>query len=159
MKKKDIKVGGKYIAKVSGNETTVRVDAIREIEGWNGGSIYSRQTKASTRYDVTNLRTGRKTTFRSAAKFRREVREVNLRCRGCGTGFPTQSDNYNAACPICGRSYFIPPTVSPDQLEAHETAYRQAAEETVKHDEREQLCSSDGTVLAEKNEDGLWNNV
>ncbi len=70
MKKADVKVGGLYRAKVSGKLTTVRVDAIRERDGWNGGSIYASQRKATTVYDVTNLATGRRTTFRSAAKFR-----------------------------------------------------------------------------------------
>ena len=61
MKKHEIKVGGLYLAKVSGVVTTVRVDAIRE------GTSFNRD---ATFYDVANLRTGRKTTFRSAAKFR-----------------------------------------------------------------------------------------
>mgnify|MGYP001618153215 CR=1 FL=1 len=63
MKKNEIIVGGLYRAKVSGKLTTVRVDDIREDEGFG-------TRKASTRYDLTNLVTGRKTTFRSAAKFR-----------------------------------------------------------------------------------------
>lgn len=57
MKKNEIQVGGHYVAKVSNRLVTVRVDAIRE------GPV-------NQRYDVTNLATGRKTTFRSAAKFR-----------------------------------------------------------------------------------------
>lgn len=65
MKKNEIKVGGKYLAKVSGKLTTVRVDAIRERENHND--------RTSTVYDVTNLATGQKTTFRSAAKFRKEA--------------------------------------------------------------------------------------
>ena len=68
MKKNEIVVGGLYRAKVSGKLTTVRVDDIREDEGFG-------TRKASTRYDLTNLVTGRKTTFRSAAKFR-EVDDV-----------------------------------------------------------------------------------
>lgn len=63
MKKAEIKVGGYYKAKVSGNIVTVRVDDIEDNNSWPG-------RKASTRYAVTNLKTGRKTTFRSAAKFR-----------------------------------------------------------------------------------------
>lgn len=71
MKKKEIKVGGVYHAKVSGKLTTVRVDAIRESEGFTtGASYWTRRTASKTYYDVTNLRTGRKTTFRSATKFR-----------------------------------------------------------------------------------------
>ncbi len=67
MKKSEIKVGGKYLAKVSGKLTTVRVDAIRERAYMSGG-------QSQHYYDVTNLATGRQTTFRSAAKFRSEVK-------------------------------------------------------------------------------------
>ena len=60
MKKSEIKVGGLYLAKVAGSVTTVRVDATR-----------------GSGYNVTNLRTGRKTTFRSAAKFRCKVNSTD----------------------------------------------------------------------------------
>lgn len=74
MKKNEIVVGGLYTARVGANITTVRVDAIHEVEGrMSGASYYSKTTPASTRYDVTNLTTGRKTTFRSAQKFRSAV--------------------------------------------------------------------------------------
>lgn len=63
MKAAEIQVGGEYFAKVAGVVTRVRVDAIRE-----GYLIY--QGGSRTQYDVTNLKTGRRTTFRSAAKFR-----------------------------------------------------------------------------------------
>lgn len=62
MKKNEIKVGGRYKAKVNGNLVTVRVDAINE-SGFDDRTTYA----------VTNLATGRKTTFRSAAKFRDEA--------------------------------------------------------------------------------------
>ncbi len=52
MKKSDIKAGGEYIAKDHGKLTVVRVDAIR-----------------GNNYTATNLATGRKTRFHSAAKF------------------------------------------------------------------------------------------
>jgi hypothetical protein len=65
MKASQIKVGGKYIAKVSGKLTTVRVDSIRETGDWKG--------RTQTRYDVTNLETGRRTTFRSASKLRSQA--------------------------------------------------------------------------------------
>lgn len=77
MKSSEIQKGKRYTAKVSGKLTTVRVDEIRERTTWSG--------KWSTVYDVTNLSTGRKTTFRSAARFRREslgaalMNEVNRR--------------------------------------------------------------------------------
>lgn len=64
MKKSEIKVGGHYTAKVSNKIVTVRVDSIRERDGYK---------KMETVYNVTNLTTGRTTTFRSAAKFRSEA--------------------------------------------------------------------------------------
>lgn len=66
MKKSDIKVGGYYRANVSGILVTVRVD---EISTFNS----NKYRKGGTRYEVTNLRTGRMLTFRSARKFRRET--------------------------------------------------------------------------------------
>jgi len=66
MKKQDIFIGKCYSAKVSNRLTTVRVDAIRN-------------TSAGTRYDVTNLTTGRKTTFSSAQKFRAVAKVVATR--------------------------------------------------------------------------------
>lgn len=80
MKKNEIKVGGHYRAKVNGQLVTVRVDKIYE-----GGF-----------YDVTNLATGRKTTFRSAAKFRREV--VRVKCPSCGK---TVNGLTNGTCYEC----------------------------------------------------------
>lgn len=68
MKKNEIKVGGHYRAKVNGKMVTVRVDAIRAALSRLSGA-----GKEGTYYDVTNLATGRKTTFRSAAKFRVEM--------------------------------------------------------------------------------------
>jgi hypothetical protein len=66
MKAKDITVGGLYAARVAGRLTTVRVEAIRE------SAVYrARQPHTPvTLYDVTNTATGRRTTFRSARRFR-----------------------------------------------------------------------------------------
>lgn len=69
MKGSEIKVGGLYTARISGKFVTVRVDKIREVEGWTGHTS-SRAARRQTHYDITNLNTGRRTTFRSAAKFR-----------------------------------------------------------------------------------------
>jgi DNA helicase II / ATP-dependent DNA helicase PcrA len=68
MKASEIKVGALYRAKVNGKLTTVRVDRV-EARGTKGqvGGIRSRTV---TLYHVTNVATGRTTTFRSAAKFR-----------------------------------------------------------------------------------------
>ena len=65
MKKHLIHVGRCYRARVAGVLTTVRVDAIRHETGYNGTT--------ATRYDVTNLTTGRRTVFRSAGRFRMEI--------------------------------------------------------------------------------------
>ena len=72
MKKSEIKVGGHYSARISGQYVTVRVDRIED-------GFPSRSPRGGTRtnYVVTNLATGRKTTFRSAARFRGEARPFN----------------------------------------------------------------------------------
>lgn len=74
MKANEITKGGKYIAKVSGVLTTVRVDEIREV-GRSRMNHYSGRLEYTDKviYDVTNLKNGRRTTFKSAAKFRRAV--------------------------------------------------------------------------------------
>lgn len=64
MKKAEIKVGGLYLAKISGKMVTVRVDRIRPRYEADHDTVA---------YEVTNLSTGRKVTFRSAAKFRGET--------------------------------------------------------------------------------------
>lgn len=73
MKASEIEKGGKYIAKVSGVLTTVRVDEIREVTTYCGSCNRPYGRGERTVYDVTNLKTGRRTTFKSAAKFRRAV--------------------------------------------------------------------------------------
>lgn len=77
MKASEIQVGGLYVAKVSGKLATVRVDAIRDYVQaiWSGGHITG--DRVTKRYEVTNLNTNRRTTFRSAAKFRRALRGPN----------------------------------------------------------------------------------
>jgi DNA helicase-2/ATP-dependent DNA helicase PcrA len=62
MKKEQIKVGGVYRARISGNFVDVRVDDIRTTRAGYG--------REGTHYHVTNLKTNRKCVFRSAAKFR-----------------------------------------------------------------------------------------
>ena len=68
MKKCDIKQGSVYHAKVGNKLTTVRVDRII--------APGTRLNQKQTAYDVTNLATGRKTTFRSATV------AIQLRTRG-----------------------------------------------------------------------------
>jgi DNA-binding IscR family transcriptional regulator len=71
MKKDRIKVGGTYQARVSGRIVRVRVEAIRTVERPTGYSLRN-ATRTTTLYDVLNLVTKRRLTFRSAAKFRCE---------------------------------------------------------------------------------------
>lgn len=68
MKIADVQVGGRYIAKVSGVLTTVRVLAMREMSAFSGAS--------RSVIDVVNERTGRRITFRSAARLRRPADET-----------------------------------------------------------------------------------
>lgn len=69
---RDIRVGGRYTARVGANITTVRVDGIRESVGVNYGR-YGMRSNSRTVYDVTNERTGRRVTFRSPQRFREVV--------------------------------------------------------------------------------------
>lgn len=70
MKQAEIKVGGHYRAKVSRQLVTVRVDAIEDNPFGGAGDPSSH-----TAFHCTNLETGRKLVFRSAQKFREEVRQ------------------------------------------------------------------------------------
>jgi len=81
MKIAEIKIGQRYVAKVSGMLTTVRVLAIREAWTASGNS---RQV-----IDVVNERTGRRLTFRSAARLRRRVAErIVTEYRPAHDGYP-----------------------------------------------------------------------
>lgn len=82
MKKHEIKVGGHYTAKVNGRLVTVRVDSIKE-----GPRGISKNTYTS--YGVTNLTTGRTTSFRSAMKFKGEVK-AEVKVLPEGTPFPKE---------------------------------------------------------------------
>lgn len=79
MKMNEIRVGGLYRAKVSGVIATVRVDRIDD-------------TRTTGPYHITNLRTGRRTTFRTAAKFLVEVRDKV--CPQCKQHVPV-GENYD----------------------------------------------------------------
>ena len=57
MKTSEVKVGGVYLAKVSDNLVPVRITSMT----------------SKGQYIVLNLKTNRTTTFRTAAKFRREL--------------------------------------------------------------------------------------
>ena len=78
MKSNEIKVGGRYIAKVSNKLTTVVVQDIEKVEGVSYttrdflGSTSRVVRRSGWRYYCENVRTGRIVVFRSAAKFRRE---------------------------------------------------------------------------------------
>lgn len=78
MKKKEIVVGRRYVAKVGGKITTVRVNEIVEINPVSNASrlLGARRRQTTTSYRCTNLSTGREVAFRSAAKFHREITNV-----------------------------------------------------------------------------------
>jgi len=59
MKKKDVKVGAMYVAKVSGSVSPIRLDAESPYGGWDG----------------TNLDTGRKVRIKSAQRLRGEFHQ------------------------------------------------------------------------------------
>lgn len=68
MTKNQIKIGGLYLARVSGKLTSVRVDSISERPDYNG--------RTRTTYNLTNTKTGRSCAAHSAAKFRSAVSET-----------------------------------------------------------------------------------
>lgn len=70
MKAEDIRQGGIYLAKISNRIVRVRVDSIRQREGYRSPQTGKKVIQARTVYDVTNLDTGRTTTFDSPMKFR-----------------------------------------------------------------------------------------
>lgn len=62
MKKADVKIGGKYRAKISGKLTVVSIDCESRYGGW----------------DATNVATGRQVRIRTAAKLRFEVQDKQV---------------------------------------------------------------------------------
>ena len=66
MKLSDVKIGGRYTAKVSGRVVTVRVVEIVEIQA-------TRWSRAKTRIEAVNEATGRRISIRSALRLRRAV--------------------------------------------------------------------------------------
>jgi hypothetical protein len=61
---------------VDGKLTTVRVEEIVNWEETDKQNASGRPRKAANRYEVTELATGRKLTFRSAVKFLGEVKPI-----------------------------------------------------------------------------------
>jgi hypothetical protein len=85
MKKHEIEVGGRYRARVNNRVVTVQVEAIRE----DGLSFrVGRSTGRAVRYDVRNIETGRRTTFRSAARFRCKEKVGTLELMGMEAPLP-----------------------------------------------------------------------
>lgn len=66
MKRAEVRVGGIYLAKISGRLVRVRLDDELRREGWRTG-------RKCNYWLTTNLDTGRNITIRSAAKLRSEV--------------------------------------------------------------------------------------
>jgi len=66
MKLKDVEVGGRYRAKVSGQLVTVRVTELREVPAFGS-------SRAKTIINAVNESTGRRITIRSAQRLRSRV--------------------------------------------------------------------------------------
>ncbi len=64
MKLKDVEIGGRYLAKISGKLTTVRVVEIREASSYASG-------RSRTIIEAVNESTGRRITLRSAQRLRK----------------------------------------------------------------------------------------
>ena len=62
MLKKDVRIGGIYVVKVSGRLVRVRIELEHPFKGWTG----------------TNLATGRRVRIKPAAKLRREVGPMKI---------------------------------------------------------------------------------
>lgn len=66
MKKADVKIGGRYVAKVSDKLAVVRIDRVSPYGGW----------------EATNVATGRSVRIRSAQRLRSEYKPVDKQVRG-----------------------------------------------------------------------------
>ena len=66
MKLREIKVGGRYLAKVSGRPCVVQVVALQEMEGLRG---------VLTRIQAVNEATGRRITIRSPRRLQARVED------------------------------------------------------------------------------------
>ena len=144
MLKNQIVVGGHYVAKVGTSITTVRVDAIREVTVPRRGYYSSSAPKTSDKivYDVTNLRTGRKTTFRSAMKFRSVAK-------------PTVVTSRETITPVKAAALLATPGEGIEQAMERVEKSGNGPADVYQLDEEgnevvEQLCSSDGTVISQK---------
>lgn len=91
MKQSELKVGEHYLAKVSNKTTIVRLDAIREIEVLTGACSSSKR-RTVKRFDVTNMRTERKATFRSAIRFHKPLNAEQVATIG-GQGIGNENGN------------------------------------------------------------------
>ena len=69
MKLKDVEVGGRYTAKVSGRVVTVRVTGIEE----HPPTSWSVRSRSRTVIHAISEATGRRITFRSAQRLRSRV--------------------------------------------------------------------------------------
>ena len=74
MKKAEVQIGGRYVAKVSGTLTTVRIDHENPHGGW----------------DATNVATGRAVRIRSAARLRYPARDRTPHVRDMVTSLHTE---------------------------------------------------------------------
>jgi hypothetical protein len=65
--------GGIYTARVSGRIVAVRVERIRDVSAWNYSRCGPGRNVVAKHIDVVNLETGRRMTWRSAARLRAPI--------------------------------------------------------------------------------------
>ena len=88
MKLKDVQVGGRYLAKVSGQIAIVRVTELKEVPASRG--------RWKTIIYAVNEATGRRITVRSPQRLRRRV---ETGCEFCN--LPANRPAGRFACPYC----------------------------------------------------------
>jgi len=86
MKKADVEIGGRYIAKVSGSETVVRITNKSIYKGW----------------DAVNVKTGRPVRIKTAARLRRPAGDYSVRSTRTNAVLGTTNDR-SAAEAYCDR--------------------------------------------------------
>lgn len=77
MKAAEIKIGSYYIGKVSGHDVPLKVLETIKRRGHSYGA--GRKARGGTAFSCLNMLTGRTITARSAARFHRELTELQVK--------------------------------------------------------------------------------
>jgi len=106
IRKADVEIGGRFIAKVSGKLVKVRITAESSYGGWN----------------AVNEESGRAIRIRSARRLRRRVKQVRCgECENCRTLImlkPTWFKRYKAAKKALAEGSLNPDSWTPEQINA-----------------------------------------